>query len=109
MDSQTQVRQYLINIEQVLRDHALWQETLPDPAALDSTQPFCMDTLDPVEWLQWVLIPRMHALLDSQRALPGEFAVAPYYEMALDSSRCEREPLLAVLLELDAFFNPVPS
>ena len=109
MDSRTQVRQHLINIEQVLRDHALWQETLSDPAAVDSTQPFCMDTLDPVEWLQWVLIPRMHALLDSGQTLPGEFAVAPYYEMALDSTRREREPLLVVLLELDAFFNPVSS
>ena len=109
MDSQTQVRQQLIIIEQVLRDHALWQEIMPDPAALDSTQPFCMDTLDPVEWLQWVLIPRMHALLDSEQALPSEFAIAPYYEMALDSSRRERESLLAALLSLDAFFNPVGS
>ncbi|WP_300001765.1 YqcC family protein [uncultured Cedecea sp.] len=109
MDSHTQIRQHLIIIEQILRDHALWQETMPHPAALDSTQPFCMDTLDPVEWLQWVLLPRMHALLDSERALPGEFAVAPYYEMALDGSRREREPLLAVLLSLDAFFNPADS
>lgn len=109
MDSQTQVRQHLIIIEQILRDHALWQETLSNPAALDSTQPFCMDTLDPVEWLQWVLIPRMHALLDSELALPSEFAIAPYYEMALDSMRDEREPLLAALLALDAFFNPVSS
>jgi len=51
----------------------------------------------------------MHALLDSERALPSEFAVAPYYEMALDGTRHEREPLLAALLELDAFFNPVSS
>lgn len=107
MDKETQVRQHLIMIEQVLRDHALWQEVMPHPTALDSTQPFCMDTLDPVEWLQWVLIPRMHALLDSQQTLPSAFAVAPYYEMALDNSRREREPLLAVLLSLDAFFNPV--
>lgn len=109
MNSHTQIRQQLIIIEQVLRDHALWQEIMPHPAALDSTQPFCMDTLDPVEWLQWVLIPRMHALLDSEQMLPGEFAIAPYYEMALDSSRREREPLLVALLSLDALFNPVGS
>lgn len=109
MDSYTQVRQHLINIEQVLRDHALWQEVMPQPTALESTQPFCMDTLDPVEWLQWVLIPRMHALLDSEQPLPSEFAIAPYYEMALDSSRHERESLLVVLMSLDEFFNPVSS
>ena len=109
MDSQTQVRQHLIIIEQILRDHDLWQEALADPAALDSTQPFCMDTLEPGEWLQWVLIPRMHALLDSGHSLPTEFAIAPYYEMALDSSRREREVLLAALQDLDAFFNPASS
>lgn len=109
MDSQTQVRQHLIFIEQVLRDHDLWQETLADPAALESTQPFCMDTLEPSEWLQWVLIPRMHALLDSDHPLPTEFAIAPYYEMALDSGRRERKALLAALQALDAFFNPVSS
>lgn len=109
MDSQIQVRQHLLAIEQVLRDHALWQEAMPHPAALDSTQPFCMDTLEPVEWLQWVLIPRLHILLDNGHALPGEFAIAPYYEMALEPARREREPLLTALLALDAVFNPVSA
>ncbi|SQA99718.1 Domain of uncharacterised function, DUF446 [Cedecea neteri] len=45
------------NIEQILRDHSLWQGLPPDPTAFESTQPFCMDTLQPHEWLQWVLIP----------------------------------------------------
>jgi 23S rRNA-/tRNA-specific pseudouridylate synthase len=41
-----------------------------------------------MEWLQWVLIPRMHQLLESE-PLPQNFAVAPYYEMALDAAhRC---------------------
>lgn len=42
-----------------------------------------MDTMEPLEWLQWVLIPRMHTLLDNAQPLPEAFAVAPYYEMAL--------------------------
>jgi len=109
MGNQTQVRHHLAVIEQILRENALWQETIADPTALDSTQPFCMDTLEPHEWLQWVLIPRMHALLDSGYPLPTEFAVAPYYEMALDTTRREREVLLAALLELDALFNPESS
>lgn len=105
MERQTLVRRHLLTIEQVLRDHALWQGLPPDPAVFESTQPFCMDTLQPHEWLQWVLIPRMQALLDSQHPLPTNFAIAPYYEMALDATRTERERLLAVLLELDALFN----
>ncbi|SQA99719.1 Domain of uncharacterised function, DUF446 [Cedecea neteri] len=47
----------------------------------------------------------MNALLESQHPLPNAFAVAPYYEMALDATHAVREPLLAVLFELDALFE----
>ncbi|HEY3985342.1 YqcC family protein [Cedecea sp.] len=105
MERQTLVRRHLLTLEQILRDHSLWQGLPPDSAAFESSQPFCMDTLQPHEWLQWVLIPRMHALLDSQHPLPEAFAVAPYYEMALDATHAAREPLLAALVELDALFD----
>ena len=104
MERHALVRQHLHAIEQVLRDHQLWQGVAPQPAAFDSTQPFCMDTLEPHEWLLWVLIPRMHALIDSAQPLPDSFAIAPYYEMALDAAHVGREPLLAALQELDVLF-----
>ncbi|EHC75576.1 Hypothetical protein YqcC [Salmonella enterica subsp. enterica serovar Montevideo str. S5-403] len=69
-----------------------------------STQPFFMDTMEPLEWLQWVLIPRMHTLLDNAQPLPEAFAVAPYYEMALAADHPQREAILAVLQDLDALF-----
>ncbi len=104
MERHALVRQHLQAIEQVLREHQLWQGIAPKPAAFESTQPFCMDTLEPHEWLQWVLIPRMHALIDSNQPLPASFAIAPYYEMALDAAHIGREPLLAALQELDVLF-----
>ncbi|MEW7312083.1 YqcC family protein [Buttiauxella gaviniae] len=104
MERHALVRQHLHIIEHVLRDHQLWQSAAPTADAFESTQPFCMDTLQPHEWLQWVLIPRMHALLDAQLPLPADFAIAPYYEMALDAAQIEREPLLKALQDLDALF-----
>ncbi len=59
---------------------------------------------EPLEWLQWVLIPRMHQLLESGQPLPQNFAVTPYYEMALDQAHPVRESMLAELLLLDALF-----
>ncbi|MCD8667937.1 YqcC family protein, partial [Klebsiella pneumoniae] len=50
------------------------------------------------------LIPRMHQLLESGQPLPQNFAVAPYYEMALDQAHPVRESMLAELLLLDALF-----
>ena len=63
-----------------------------------------MDTLEPLEWLQWVLIPRMHQLLDNELLLPKDFAIAPYYEMALDAAHPLREIILPPLAVLDTFF-----
>jgi uncharacterized protein YqcC (DUF446 family) len=98
------VRQQLHLIEALLREQNQWSAIAPDASVFDSTQPFCMDTLEPFEWLQWVLIPRMHALLDGNHPLPGSFAVTPYYEIALDSTHPARDVLLAQLEALDALF-----
>ena len=98
------VRERLHALEALLRETRHWQEKAPDARALTSDQPFCMDTLEPLEWLQWVLIPRMHQLLDSQQPLPSRLAVAPYYEIALDSAHPLRERVLGELILLDELF-----
>ncbi|MEA1064149.1 YqcC family protein [Apirhabdus apintestini] len=105
MNRHNEVRQRLLHVEHVLRERQLWQGEAPGIEALNSDQPFCMDTLTPHEWLQWVLLPRMHALLDGDRPLPVAFAVSPYFEMALDVSNPEREAILEALQELDALFD----
>ncbi|KIS42649.1 YqcC family protein [Kosakonia radicincitans] len=98
------VREQLHQLEAQLRKQNLWQSVVSAPDAFASTQPFCMDTLEPFEWLQWVLIPRMHALLDSQQPLPQAFAIAPYYEIAVDATHPSREVMLVHLQQLDALF-----
>lgn len=104
MEQSKKIRLQLHAIEALLRQHQLWQETAPQPEAFASTQPFCLDTLAPFEWLQWVLIPRMHALLEGGHPLPQAFAVSPYYEMALEATHPARAVMLAELEKLDALF-----
>ena len=105
MTQHDSVRARLHAIEALLRQHQLWQETAPQPAALESTQPFCLDTLEPFQWLQWVLIPRLHALLEGGHPLPHSFAVAPYYEMALEATHPARDVVLIELQRLDTLFG----
>ncbi|WP_353612919.1 YqcC family protein [Mangrovibacter phragmitis] len=105
MNHHQAVRRHLHMLEQQLRDCGQWQAEPPHASAFESSQPFFLDTLQPYEWLQWVLIPRMHALLDGSHALPENFAVAPYYEQALAPDHTGRESVLAVLVELDALFS----
>ncbi len=105
MEQHRAVRERLLHLEQLLREQQQWQETAPAAEAFNSDQPFCMDTLTPHEWLQWVLLPRMHALIDAQQPLPESFAVAPYYEVALVEGHPGRDDLLAALQALDALFS----
>lgn len=98
------VRQRLQALESLLREHQHWQDNAPDDSVFASTQPFCMDTLEPLEWLQWVLIPRLHQLIDSEQPLPQSFAVAPYYEIALEATHPQRTLILSELERLDALF-----
>ncbi|MCU5774676.1 YqcC family protein [Erwiniaceae bacterium BAC15a-03b] len=105
MSLEQQVRQRLLDVAQVMHDNDLWQGHAPDTAAFNSTEPFCVDTMLPLEWLQWVLLPRMQALLDSHAPLPKNFAVAPYYEEALEASVSGRLLLLSQLKALDDLFT----
>ncbi len=104
MTTHDRVRLQLQALEALLREHQHWQSDEPQPHQFASTQPFFMDTMEPLEWLQWVLIPRMHDLLDNHQPLPAAFAVAPYYEMALATDPPQRALILAELEKLDALF-----
>ncbi len=70
----------LNQIEQELKTLDLWSDSSPTAAALASTQPFCIDTLSLPEWLQFVFLPRMHALIEAQHPLPQRCGIAPIAE-----------------------------
>lgn len=57
MTTHDRVRQQLHALEALLREHHHWRMDEPQAHLFTSTQPFCMDTMEPLEWLQWVLIP----------------------------------------------------
>lgn len=105
MRREQQVLLRLQAIEQLLHDKGLWQSTPPESEAFNSVEPFCVDTMMPLQWLQWIFLPRMHALIDADADLPVKLALAPYYEMALDADMPERTSLLYVLVALDDLFE----
>ncbi|QIM66782.1 anhydro-N-acetylmuramic acid kinase [Mannheimia granulomatis] len=79
----SQVKQYLSDLEITMRLHHLWESTPPSIEAMANPQPFCVETLSPTQWLQWIFLPRMQALLDANAELPRNFAITPYLEEAL--------------------------
>ncbi|ADW72481.1 MULTISPECIES: YqcC family protein [Rahnella] len=101
MNIENQVRQILEDIEQVMRDEKLWHATPPEAEAFESKEPFSVDTLSAEQWLQWVLVPRMYALLEAQAPMPTRFAITPYFEVAMP----EALRLLTQLQRLDDLLN----
>ncbi|QIW16439.1 anhydro-N-acetylmuramic acid kinase [Pasteurellaceae bacterium RH1A] len=95
----THIRQHLTDLQIAMHLHHVWEATPPSAEALANDQPFCLGTLSPTQWLQWVFIPRMNALLDANAPLPTNFAISPYLEEALKdeaylSALCQ--PLVAL-------------
>ncbi|WP_333606549.1 YqcC family protein [Arsukibacterium sp.] len=101
----SQVQTLLQNIETELKQAGLWSGTPPSAQALASVAPFCCDTLSLPQWLEFVLLPRMQALLDANMALPDKIAIFPYAELAFAGQSQQLAPLLAAIKRLDAWLN----
>ncbi|MDE1209600.1 YqcC family protein [Vibrio aestuarianus] len=80
MTINTELARALTQLETELRQCGVWQPQSPSREALMSNEPFAIDTLAPEQWLQWVFIPKMLALLEQQATLPSGFSIAPYFE-----------------------------
>lgn len=80
---QQKIYQHLKELQEIMQQQGLWQSIPPSAAALASQQPFALDTLTATEWLQWIFIPRMSALLEAKQPLPTAIAITPYLEEAL--------------------------
>jgi len=79
---------------------SLWEASPPSQDALSSQQPFCIDTLEFTQWLQWILIPRLEAILKTNIPLPDSSSIHPYAEEALN--RCsDSTQLIAHIKQLD--------
>ncbi|YCO05507.1 YqcC family protein [Vibrio sp. VNB-15] len=93
MATNNQLVDLLHQLEAQLQKHELWQHTMPSPKALQSVEPFAIDTLHPHEWLQWIFIARMRTLVESNQPLPRGFSIEPYF-----SEAWKQEPHYAELL-----------
>ena len=92
-----QTRLHLQYLQHTMERLALWQSVPPQEAAFLSEQPFALDTMNPMEWLQWIFIPRMHALVESQAPLPRQIAISPYLEEALKEEDYLAELLIPIM------------
>jgi uncharacterized protein YqcC (DUF446 family) len=91
----------LLLIERELRVLGWWQEVPPSDESLSSREPFCVDTLDFDQWLQWIFLPRMKTILEEDLPLPTASGILEMAEMVYASRVEEARALLALLKGFD--------
>lgn len=99
--------EHLDRLESALTTCGLCQEIPPAAEALQSLQPFCVDTLSFSQWLQFVFVVRMRTIVDNELALPGACAITPMAEESLRHLDCDTRELLATLADIDQLLGRV--
>jgi len=67
----------LRELEATMKAASLWRMECPAPEAFHSVQPFCIDTMTLPQWLRFVFIVRLEALVESRSPMPATCDVAP--------------------------------
>lgn len=91
----------LLSIEAEMRRLELWEAQPPPAAALRSQEPFCIDTLDFRQWVQWILIPRMKDLLERGEPFPAHSDIFPLAEEVLADLEQDTRQLLQLIRQFD--------
>lgn len=96
-----QIIRLLEEMEAELKVLGCWQVMPPTPEAMSSEVPFCMDTMAFSQWLQWLFIPKVRAIVDQGGALPKGANIKPYAEEALVVEKVSSEKLLNLVEQFD--------
>ncbi|MGQ9426618.1 YqcC family protein [Gilvimarinus sp. F26214L] len=91
----------IMDLEASLRNLGLWSEQRPSAEALASQQPFCVDTLEFQQWLQFVFIERISILVERRLPLPNNSGLAPMAEEYFRGTPYSPENLIETLRTID--------
>ncbi len=103
MTSHISLGQILKSLQQAMHRADFWSEAAITAEALNSQQPFCLDTMNFSQWLQFVFIPRMQVLVDGRLALPRLVKGQGIEPMAGEyfNNKVESQEILLLIRQLD--------
>ena len=94
----------IAGIEAEMKSIGYWSAEALPPEAYDFHQAFAMDTMAFSQWLQFVFIPRVHAIVDQRGEFPVQSMVAAQAVREFDGDP-HAARLLSLLSAFDALFN----
>jgi uncharacterized protein YqcC (DUF446 family) len=96
-------------MEREMRRIGLWAAQPPPAEAFSSSMPFCFDSMRFPEWLQWVFVPRIRALLEQGGPLPALSEIKPMAEEMFRQVEGDTRRLLELIGEFDRMINTGPE
>lgn len=93
--------QALRELKATLKVADLWRVASPPAEAFASQQPFCIDTMELPQWLRYVFVAQLEALVEAEAPLPESCSVAPAAEVFLRQAKVKAHHLLLVVQALD--------
>ncbi|MDR5904210.1 YqcC family protein [Franzmannia qiaohouensis] len=101
MNPHQRLDQALRELEATLKAADLWRVEQPSAKALASQQPFCVDSMELPQWLRYVFVARLDALVEAQAPLPSSCSVAPAAEVYLRQVGVPAHHLLLVVKAIE--------
>ncbi|MGP8290794.1 YqcC family protein [Vreelandella zhanjiangensis] len=77
MSVHQQLQTALLELEAAMKAANLWRVETPQASAFASQEPFCIDTMSLPQWVRFVFVARLNALIDANAPLPAKCEVAP--------------------------------
>ncbi|MPV86407.1 YqcC family protein [Ostreibacterium oceani] len=107
----TTLCQLLVQLSDELTHQNLWSSEPPSPEQMASQAPFCVDTMPLEQWLQWVFIPRLQALLAAGdlRQLPQQSDVFSMADYVFSPYAADTTAICATVSAIDALINELSN
>ena len=92
----------LMDLQMAMQDCDVWECEIPSQEALQSSEPFCVDSMRFEQWLRFVMIERFKAMLAAGSDLPVRCHISPMAEEAFaDKPQANVHQIVTCLNRID--------
>jgi len=91
----------LKTLEESLQSEELWLAQTPSNDALSSVEPFAVDTLTFIQWLQFLFLPQIKQICQEAAELPAICSIAPMAEEYFKSIQITGDTIVSQLTQID--------
>ena len=101
MNTYQQLSDMLKTLEEGLQSEELWLAQTPSDDALRSVEPFAVDTLTFIQWLQFLFLPQIKQICQEAAELPAVCSIAPMAEEYFKSIQINGDTIVSQLTQID--------